>query len=278
MKINCRYVNSQGLSINFLGEKARVTSGTVHGREWKPSVTTGTIGETVDYWSKEAYRIPLTITFRGTKAERLKEMDRLHDMAEYDIIHNSAGTLYYGEWFCNCFISAAVYEAGELPTWIDNKITIYVPEATWWKKSVFKIDKKEDSGIVTKYPTLYPFRYGNEAKVVTLDSDHFTESDFRMIVYGPANNVNVQIAENVYKVNHEILAGEYMVIDTRTNQRAEDHCYIVRQNGTKINCYNDRETDIMVPVPPGKFNVNYSRQYTIEIQMMYGRSEPKWYQ
>ncbi|MCQ2509403.1 MAG: hypothetical protein MJ116_02925, partial [Lachnospiraceae bacterium] len=138
MKINCRYVNSQGKEIFFMGEKIRVTDGTVHGREWVPTATAGTVGETVDYWKKEAYRIPLTITFRGTRTERLKNLDRFHDIAEYDIIHNRPGTLYYGDWFCNCYIPVATYEAGELPTWIDQKITVYVPEATWWKKTIFR--------------------------------------------------------------------------------------------------------------------------------------------
>ncbi|MDO4490734.1 MAG: hypothetical protein Q4B85_06690 [Lachnospiraceae bacterium] len=278
MRINCRYVNSQGAIVDFLGEKSRVTAGNLHGRTWKPAVTAGTIGETVNYWKKEAYSITLTVTFRGSRTERLREIDRAQDCFEYDILHNAPGTLYYGDWFCRCFITSAEYSAGDLPTWIDEKINVYVPAATWWHIQTYRIVKQVDSGISTAYPTIYPFTYEIDKKEAVFENEHFTDTDCRMIIYGPANNVNITISGTVYKVDHQILEREYLVIDTRDKLLPEEHCYLVRSDGSKVNCYNDRKTDIMQKLPSGSISVNYSRDYTVELQLLHGRSEPRWYQ
>lgn len=271
------YENHKGEKVDLLSDNVWVFDGTVHGRTWKASVTPYKIGERVDDWTKEAYEIPLELTIRGTRAERLAQMDKMHDVFEIDILNNSPGKLWYGEWYCNCFISQAQYAAGNLPTWISHKVTIYVPSATWWHEEKISIPKKVDSTKIM-YPTMYPFRYPINTAVTKIVNSHYTDSDFKMIAYGPFDAVNITIGDNVYKVNYSVLDGEYLVIDSRKDIDPDRRCYVVSATGQIRNVYNYRDGDIFKSIPAGGLNINYNQNYGIDIILYNGRSEPKWNQ
>lgn len=276
--IECTYINSEGKSVSFSSEEVTVSDGTVHGREWEPVAIQLSIGERVESWRKKAYRKNLTVVTRGTPTEHMELLDRMHDIFETDIERNIAGTLYYGSWYCKCWITSAEFSPGDLPSRINQNITVYIPAATWWKGEKVSIPKIDSDESALIYPTMYPFRYPIGKRMVAITNNNYKDSDIRIIAYGPADGVNVTIGGNNYRVNHQILSGEYMVIDSRESEDIDKRCFIMKNDGTTVNCYNDRDGDIFKKVPPGAMRVNYSRNYGIDIILIRGRSDPKWNQ
>ena len=94
-----------------------------------------------------------------------------------------------------------------------------------------------------------------------------------MIIYGPVSNPSVSINGNIYTVSTDILASEYLVIDS-TSRKA----YKVGISGEKTNVFSKRglDFDIFTKIPSGRNTVQWSGAFGFDIYLYDERSKPRW--
>ena len=161
------------------------------------------------------------------------------------------------------------------PAWIEEKvITIHPNEEKPGELDInkgFPLDRTEPFS----YPYIYNYSLGENATYVKID--HYSTNNFKLIVYGPSQDVELTIAGHLYKVNYPLLTNQYMVIDSRPTTSPEERCYVVKADGERVNVfdYRDPESSIFEPIPPGNFVINYPREYGIELTIFIERSEPR---
>lgn len=113
---------------------------------------------------------------------------------------------------------------------------------------------------------------------VRLTVDHYADSDFQMIIYGPATDINITIADHPYIVHYQVEQGEYLTIDSRDTQPADRRIFLVKNNGEKVNVFNYRDStySVLQKIPPRDIVIDYSRLYGVDLTLFLERSEPKW--
>ena len=113
---------------------------------------------------------------------------------------------------------------------------------------------------------------------VFLETNHYAESDFMILAYGPFSSLNVNINGDLKKVDYEASAGEYMVIDSRRKGRLKGEAYLVKADGTRVSVFDYRtpECQLFKKVPAGRLTIDYSRQHGIDFTVFLERSEPIW--
>ena len=124
------------------------------------------------------------------------------------------------------------------------------------------------------YPYSYMAAY-NTSKQIYID--HYAPCDFRIVLHGPQDNLNVTIGNVHLLVNHAIPETGYMVVDTRQDIPADKHCYLVA-GGAETNCFNYRNptTTLLEKVEPGRVKVTYNRRSRLDLTIYRERSEPAW--
>ena len=71
---------------------------------------------------------------------------------------------------------------------------------------------------------------------MTILNEHYTETDFRMVIFGPAISPAVFIGDQLYQVNMKIEAGEYVTIDS-----SQGTIILTKTDGSRENAFNSRE-------------------------------------
>jgi hypothetical protein len=112
---------------------------------------------------------------------------------------------------------------------------------------------------------------------VLIDVDTAIPSDFKAVVYGPANFVQFFVSGHKYQVNYALRSGQYMVIDSRDTTPMNRKCIVVNENGSIINVFDYRDPTSLLfkKVPNGSVVLNYSRTYGIDFTVFQERSAPK---
>ena len=98
-------------------------------------------------------------------------------------------------------------------------------------------------------------------------------TDFELTFYGPIVLPEVTIGGNVYRVNHEVEAGEYLKINSKTKTVT-----LYKIDGTTENlfAYRDRDNYIFEKIHAGGNIVLWNNEELWDIRLFYERSEPKW--
>lgn len=200
-----------------------------------------------------------------------------------DVRKKKPGTLYVNECYLSCYIYAAKpSEAFFDNGWQTVDLKIVTDHPVWvyeQKISVQPIasDTKAASDAKT-YPYGYEYGYPIGQTAVRLTVDHYADSDFRMIIYGPAADINITIADHPYIVHYQVEAGEYLTIDSKERQSADRRIFLTKNNGEKVNVFNYRDStySALQKIPAGELTIDYSRLYGIDLTLYLERSEPKW--
>lgn len=200
-----------------------------------------------------------------------------------DVRKKKPGTLYVNE----CYLSCYIYAAKPAETFFDNgwqtvDLKIVTDHPVWvyeQKISVQPIASDTKAASDAKaYPYGYEYGYPIGQTAVRFTVDHYADSDFQMIIYGPAADINITIAGHPYIVHYQVEAGEYLTIDSRETQSADRRIFLTRNNGEKVNVFNyrDSEHSALQKIPAGELTIDYSRLYGIDLTLYLERSEPKW--
>ena len=252
-----------------------------------------------------------TITVFGkTEEEYAHNINTLHQAFERDVLKNTPGRLYFGEYYLSCFVYTS-----EKTEWeygcnsMDNTLGIIEANSFWRRETThrylpqqkpvegdvqnpdisgeklegellghgavvkdFPFDFLKPSNLKITYPLFgFPFDLVGTHGRRTLNNEAFTDTDFVMIIYGFVDNPNIQIAgHTVYATIYE---GERLIIDSAAGTVKK-----IGRLGEETNLYNARRKDYSVfrKIPPGVQTVSWPGTYGVDIILYDERSEPKW--
>lgn len=281
--MNIVYESSNGKKYDLITSRMRATSGNLHEYEWTVDADEQIYGEKVKGFKKEAAEYSITLTFRGKLEERHIAMDDIVNSFEYDIANKTPGRLYVGEYYIQCYMRSGKSKVnGTWNNWSDLTVTVYCPYPFWIREQLISIQPLDESAKAVSsakgYPYGYAYSYPISQTAVHFTVDHYADSDFQMIIYGPAADINITIADHPYIIHYQVEAGEYLTIDSRDTQPADRRIFLTRNNGEKINVFNYRDStySALQKIPAGELKVDYSRLYGIDLTLFLERSEPKW--
>lgn len=265
----------------------------------------------INGFSRMSATIPITAAVTAdTWVEYLIIANNFYQVIEKDILDKLPGKLYVDDYYLKCYIAGDKKTDAFMgvPFQVKN-LSVVTDYPFWCRDKTYRfyvsteqiIDSAGKNAIDTlldnvsqepEYPRDYPYGYITRYKPATrrylrdysydyyknhtvgrLDNDHFAESAFKMIVYGPCTHPEIRIGDNLYRVSTVLYDGEYLVIDSR-----ERTIIKYGRNGVQTNLFNarDKENYIFQKIPAGKQTVKWNAQYPFDVILYQERSEPAW--
>lgn len=274
---------------NHLGEKLDFT-------QWPYMVTGGNVFDNKYEIIKEDDHIldfdrgitekKISIDIRKGPGVSLEHaIDRLEDIFEKDVVALQPGKLYVGNSYLKCWIAGTTKSrwvndvdsiSNELIVVSDYSFWIIEEKHSFIKQSI--ITGEGDASPWLEYPFDYPYEYAKVMNLQYLQNDHYTDSGFRMVIYGPCINPLIRIAGHIYELQATLYDGEYAVIDSSTRYAKDRTIMKVKLDGTKEDLFNSRnmDNDIWQKIPPGRNIVSWNGSFGFEIFLFNERGGPKW--
>ena len=277
--IEIKYVCSNGEEYNLIGDKMKATSGYFHEYEWKPNATEREMGATVNAFTKEPVIYDITLTVRGKEKERKQILNKLTNAFEYDVVNLTPGRIYYGEYYIDGYVKKSSNEvSNENNSRTDCKIEIYCPYPFWSmeQQASFYPDSANKGKPYTflDYPIRYDYDYSRKnTGTQNWNIEHFRDSNFEMIIYGPCADPRILINGYPYQIYDTLEAGEYILIKSR-EKTITKHL----RNGTVQNIFAKRAKDksVFALIPSGALTINWSGEFGFDIKVYKERSVPEW--
>lgn len=271
------YVNHMGESINLehgpimIQDQEKLFS-----YEWK--YTSGNVIKALSNFTKEIIEKECTVQIYADSIEEYKKvMEKFLKVTEQDILNEMPGKLYYNNYYKECYIIAGTIDNWEEDFYTtDKKIKIVAKDGTWIKEMPFSYHWNDQEADTTgkRYPYNYPYNYGMGGgynSMIELES--FGDMDFILTIYGYAQNPEICIGEQTYKVDYTIQPGEVLMIDSKNHK-----VFLVKTNGVTLNLfrYRDIRHYIFEKIASGNRPVYWNGAFDWDIQLFEERSEPKW--
>lgn len=285
---NVEYRNNFMEKVNFTEWPYMLTGGNLFDGQWDHIENDGHI----QGWEKRIQNRNLSMDVSGTGLVSFEEaMNNLDDVLEKDVITGRAGRLYVGKSYMNCFLSTT-----EKDLWINDlgraKVNLQVTSdyPYWITESTYVFGKKSemipdtDSVIGLDYEYDYEYEYvygfseGSDGTLQYMVSDHYTDSGFKMTIYGPCINPAIRIAGHLYELKTTLYDGEYAVIDCSTRYSQDRSIFKVQIDGTKVDLFNSRnkQSDIFKRIPTGRSTVTWSGNFGFDVVLFGERGTPPW--
>lgn len=280
------YVNHKDQKIDFMNGNYDIEKSSLFSHEWEyETQTLSRFGEKITQLSKKAQKKDLTVHVGNHGLVSCeKAYNQLLDITEADNFEIKPGKLYVDNSYLKCFVvtSEPKYFVPGIKT-ISCELGLIASYPFWITEQHVKIsaisdnETSEETGVKT-YPYTYSYKYPSLKTETNVYVDHYTESDFKLTVYGPTTSVLININGYPYEVMYPLEAGEYMVIDSRPFTPKEEKLYVVRANGTRENIFHYRsvEHSVFKKIPPGTIKIDYPRNYGVDLIIYKERSEPPW--
>lgn len=222
-------------------------------------------------------KIPLVVC-GNSDAEAVAAKNRLHELAEIDVVEKIPGKIRSGDYYTTGYIvgvSRGEYLISKRYCTLD--LTFVSDDPAWYqeKTHVFLPENEGTNAIGggTDYPYDYPYDYAVSLKGRKIVCDSVGSSAFKMTIYGPATDPVVVIGTHTYAIKGSITAGEVLEIDGL-------HKTVTLTNaaGNKINWFDKRgrESYIFEPIPAGGNIVSWFGSFGFDLTIIEKRSEPKW--
>ena len=230
-------------------------------------------------FEKDVQEHDLTISvFGDTEEEYGANLQEMHDIFEGDVREMTPGRLYVGDYYLSCYIIASTKADWEYGCGImDNTLTLATDYPHWVQeetKQFFGRASGESSGGLD-YPHDYAYDFSpEEAGVASWDTDHYTASDYRIIIYGPCSDPRILVNGGPVGLYDTLDPSDYVVIDSRSHTVVK---YLA--NGTQQNKYDYRIKQggsIFNQIPGGTLTLNWSGLFGFDLTLYKERSEPLW--
>lgn len=287
---NIRFISSANVTFDLLDfNYAKLKTANFHVVSWVPEVEKKQFGEKVNRFTKKPQIFECTFYFKGDAARRKQQIDDFIYQTEQDCARISPGRIYWNEQYIEVYFNfhdTHPVDAGA--TWTEIKGQFYAPFPFWTQEQtlIIRPSGQSQEGFpenVKGYPESRSFVYGYEyaypyaETAVLIDVDTAIPSDFKAVVYGPANFVQFFVSGHKYQVNYALRSGQYMVIDSRDTTPMNRKCIVVNENGSIINVFDYRDPTSLLfkKIPNGSVVLNYSRTYGIDFTVFQERSAPK---
>lgn len=273
-----KYIDSDGIEYNLLNAKFKLKTGNFHNVSWKYTSLAKQFGVKIEKFEKDPLTLELEFLITGSNSDVRKTLNDIHGSMEKDKLKISPGKLIWGDYYVTgYFIESNTFPNEDGPGVINE--TVFLAPYPFWiseqKISIGSITSGDEGG--KKYPYTYAYEYSKLSTKVNVNIDHYTDSDFKMTVYGPTTSVLINIAGHPYKVDYPLEKGEYMIIDSRPYIDKDKKLYVVKRGvTTNIFQYRDVEHSVFKKIPAGNINIDYSRTHGIDLTIFQERSEPLW--
>lgn len=273
-----KYVNNFGETLQFGegGVNARLND--LRDYAWSYTVINGVITG----FSKEIFEKQLPVQFIGASEKYIKrKRNNAFSIVEKDVLAKRKGRLYVGKYYLNCWIFGA-----DNDNYLSDGRTL---ETTWkvvtddpyWRRdadfSFAGNGNMSDSEDVGKgYPYGYPYDYSVYThRINTIDTEANFPSDFTMTIEGPCVNPTIIIGGHTYKILDEILAGEYVTIESSRSKKTITKTLTDR---SEISIFNKRykAESVFEQIPGGVSSVSWSDAFKFVVTIHELRSEPVW--
>ena len=268
------YQNHENEIIRFGEEGVFVNENSLRDFEWKVVSNNNRISNLQKQITTRS--IPIVIIC-GSEEEGLKKKNKLFEVLEKDALKVQHGRIILGEYYIKCFCTGSK-KTGYLESKreLHTTLTISTDQPNWINETmtVFRdAGHRQDKGKNLDYRRDYISDYTSEFKNKTLVNRNFTESNFRIVIYGPVINPKIYIAGHEYAVNVEISDNEHLTIDS-----IERKIELTRYDGTVINAFGDRNkaSYIFQKIPAGNCIVTWDNSFGFDVVLCEERSEPKW--
>lgn len=220
-------------------------------------------------------KIPLVV-YCNSGDEAVSVMNRLHELAEADIVAKIPGKILVGDYYTNGYITASV-KSDYLTRrkYCKIELTFTSDDPAWYLErshSFFPSSGNGFSGGVD-YPHDYPYDYALSLNGRKIVCNSVEPSAFKLVIYGEATNPTVNIGAHTYTVNGTIGKGETLLIDSMNKTIT-----LTTASGKKINWFDKRgrEGYIFEPIPAGQNTVTWAGAFGFDLTVVEKRSEPKW--
>lgn len=271
------YVNSNNEKIDLLEPPYMLQTGELFGYKWnyESKQRLGGGGKITNI-RKDLEERTLTLSIVNYGVENYEEaIDYLHEITDIDVLKKTPGRLYVGGMYLNCYVTASEKSEWEPEAgYIDVSLTLAVEYPMWVGENPYTFHSFGVSSTDNKrYPGRYPYRYANGMNSTYIINPHFTNSNFELIIYGPAVNPMVTIGGVPYLVNAILEEDEYLAIDSRSRTIIK-----VTKNGERENLYHNRQKgrNFFRKIGPGRQSISWTGKFDFDLIIYEERGEPKW--
>lgn len=266
------YKNHLGEALDFGVNGLYVDLNDLRNYEWE----VGTRGNRITGFSRgiTTKTLPVTVAFKNAAYVRDLKTN-LFEFCEKDIVAQKPGRVIIGNYYYLCFVTAsAKSDYAHDPCSTQFSLTLTTDFPYWIAERTNSYRKTEGASEDNlDYPYDYPYDYYSGGRSQRIVNTYFAPVDFRMVIYGPANNPAITIGGHTYRVNAVVQSGEYLTIDSMNKT-----IVLTQNNGTKVNKFDnrDRTSYIFEPIPSGASSVTWLGDFAFDITLIEKRSEPAW--
>ena len=272
-----KYVNSQGQAIDFRQFDTQIYQGNFHTYTWTYEGTAQRYGTTIDQFGKDVLEYEMVVAARGGQATKENNLNTITEITEYDVVNNTQGKLWWGDYYLPCNIISATTAPSESFFGAEKTLGVMAPYPFWIQEVTREFYAAGKAPEPSQSEWLdYPYDYGHDYSppgegVESWYIDHYATSEFVMTIYGPCENPRILINGYPYEVFDTLEAGEYIVIDSR-----EKTVIKYRSNGTTLNIFDLRakEQSVFQPIPGGNLSVTWNASFGFGLTLFLERSEP----
>ena len=211
-----------------------------------------------------------------TEAEGIALRNKLFEITEKDVLAMKAGHLIVGDYQLECFVTSST-KSEYLTTerYMLVKMKIQTDNPNWCKEAVYSFfsDATAMDYKYLDYEFDYPIDYASASNPRVLRNSGFTDTNFKLIIYGACENPAVTIGGHLYQVNCSLERGERLVIDSMKKT-----IVLIGKNRAETNVFNKRNRNsyIFKKIPAGDVGMTFNGEFDFDVIMTEERSEPKW--
>ena len=220
-------------------------------------------------------KIPLVVYCKSGD-EAISVMNRIHELAEADIVAKIPGKIFVGDYYTSGYITGSVKSNYLIrKKYCKIELTLTSDDPAWFLEHSHPFFPDTANGFVGgfDYHFDYPYDYALSMNGRKIVCNSVGSSAFKLLIYGEATNPAVVIAGHTYTINGTIAKGETLLIDSLNKTIT-----LTTASGKKINWFDKRgrEEYIFEPLPAGQSTVTWSGAFGFDLTVIEKRSEPKW--
>ena len=222
-------------------------------------------------------KIPLVV-YGKSGDEAVSVMNRLHELAEADIVEKIPGKIIVGDYYTIGYITGSVKSNYLIRRkYCKIELTLTSDDPAWYREQPYSffhnMGNNMGMGGGADHPYDYPYDYALSLNGRKIVCNSVGSSAFKLLIYGEATNPSVNINGHTYTVNGTVGKGETLLIDSMNKTIT-----LTTAAGKKINWFDKRcrEEYIFEPIPAGQSTVTWAGSFGFDLTVVEKRSEPKW--
>ena len=267
-----QYVNHMGETIDFGTNGIYINENDLHDFAW----TIASKNDRRSSFKKGIVKRTLPVILAcATDSSGIEARNDLFEICEKDVLSEKYGKLIIGNYYLKCYITESKSSKYTYTNrYAKITLTVQTDLPKWVKESTTRFGiEKSNAGRNLDYENDFPYDYVSNILSKKLINADFTDSNFRILVYGACENPSVTINGHLYSVNVAINSGEYLLIDS-----VEKTILLYRTDGSTENCfkYRNRDSYVFEKIPPGELSVLTSSSFSFDVTVLEERSVPKW--